>query len=142
MNKSALQEIDFYRVRDQVAAYCTTQEAKELFLQREPLTEQKQIELLKNLSREWAKYLSASRKNPVLFWEPVAPLIDVIKANGTSLVLEQVKTLGQFVQSVNNLKQCISRHAEELELKNLLAESEKIPDFSQTEKLIFHIIIL
>ena len=140
MNKSALQEIDFYRVRDQVAAYCTTQEAKELFLQREPLTEQKQIELLKNLSREWVKYLSASRKNPVLFWEPVAPLFDVIKAKGTSLVLEQVKSLGDFVQSVNNLKQCITLHADDLELKNLLEQTQKLPDFTETEKLIFHII--
>ena len=140
MNKVALQEIDFYRVRDQVAAYCITGEAKDLFLQREPYTDQKQIELLKNLSREWAKYLSASRKNPVLFWEPVAPLFDVIKAKGTSLVLEQVKALGDFVLSVNNIKQCITLHADDLELKNLLEQTQKLPDFTETEKLIFHII--
>ena len=140
MNKVALQEIDFYRVRDRVAAYCITGEAKDLFLQREPYTDQKQIELLKNLSREWAKYLSASRKNPVLFWEPVAPLFDVIKAKGTSLVLEQVKALGDFVLSVNNIKQCITLHSDELELKNLLEQTQKLPDFTETEKLIFHII--
>ena len=140
MNKQALQEIDYYRVRDEVASYCITQEAKNFFLQREPFTESKQIENLKNLSREWSKYLSASRKNPLLFWEPVASLFDVIKARGTSLVLEQVKALGDFVLSVNNLKQCISLHADELELKNLLEEVEKLPDFSETEKLIFHII--
>ena len=140
MNKQALQEIDFYRVRDEVAAYCITQEAKDSFLQREPFTDAKQIELLKNLSREWSKYLGASHKNPVLFWEPVAPLIDVIKANGTSLVLEQVKALGDFVLSVINLKQCITLHADDLELKNLMEQSQKLPDFTETEKLIFHII--
>ena len=94
MNSNALQEIDFYRLRDQVASFCITQEGKESFLQREPLTDGKQIENLKNLSREWSKYLSSSHKNPVLYWEPVAPLIDVVRANGTSLVLEQVKALG------------------------------------------------
>ncbi len=140
MNKQALQEIDFYRVRNEVASYCITQEAKDSFLLREPFTESKQIENLKNLSREWSKYLSASRKNPLLFWEPVASLFDVIKARGTSLVLEQVKALGDFVLSVNNLKQCITLHADELELKNLLEEVEKLPDFSETEKLIFRII--
>ena len=140
MNKQALQEIDFYRVRDEVASYCITQEAKDSFLQREPFIESKEIENLKNLSREWSKYLSASRKNPLLFWEPVASLFDVIKARGTSLVLEQVKALGDFVLSVNNLKQCITLHADELELKNLLEEVEKLPDFSETEKLIFRII--
>ena len=140
MNSNALQEIDFYRVRDEVAAYCITQEAKDVFLQREPFADSKQIELLKNLSREWSKYLGASHKNPVLFWEPVAPLVDVIKANGTSLVLEQVKALGDFVLSTNNLKQCITLHADDLELKNLLEQSQKLPDFTETEKLIFHII--
>ena len=140
MNSNALHEIDFYRLRDQVAGYCITQEAKDSFLQREPFTDSKQIENLKNLSREWSKYLSASHKNPVLFWEPITPLIDVVKANGTSLVLEQVKALGQFVLSVNNLRQCISLNADELELKNLLEQVQKLPDFSQTEKLIFHII--
>ena len=67
MNKQALQEIDFYRLRDQVAAYCVSQEGKDSFLQRQPFADSKQIEKLKSLSREWAKYLSASRKNPLLF---------------------------------------------------------------------------
>ena len=87
MNSNALQEVDFYRLRDQVAAFCITQEGKETFLQREPLTDSKQIENLKDLSREWVKYLSSSHKNPVLFWEPVTPLVDVVRKNGTSLVL-------------------------------------------------------
>ena len=140
MNKQALQEIDFYRLREEVASYCITQEAKDSFLQREPLTEAKEIERLKSLSREWSKYLSSSRKNPLLFWEPVASLFDVIKAKGSSLLLEEVKALGDFLLSVNNLRQCIRLHVDELELKNLLEELEKLPDFSETEKLIFHII--
>lgn len=140
MNTSALTEIDFYRIRDLVADYCVTQEGKESFIKRQPLTDSRQIENLKNLSREWSKYFSASHKNPLLFWEPVAPLVDLIRGRGSSLVLEQVKALGQFVQSVNNLKQCISLHADELELKNLLQETESLPDFTETEKIIFHII--
>ena len=140
MNTNALQEIDYYRLRDQVAAFCITQEGKESFLQRQPLTDSKQIEGLKNLSREWSKYFSACHKNPLLYWEPVAPLIDVIKARGSGLVLEQVKALGQFVLSINNLKNCISLHADDLELKNLSEQLLKLPDFTETEKLIFHII--
>jgi len=140
MNSNALHDIDFYRLRDQVAGCCLTAEGKESFLQREPLTDIKQIEKLKNLSREWTAYLSASRKNPLLIWDPIESLVDIIKANGTSLVLEQVRALGQFVLSVNNIKQCISLHADELELKNLLTESQELPDFSETEKIIFHII--
>ncbi len=140
MNSNALYEVDFYRLRDQVAAYCITQEGKESFLQRQPLTDSRQIENLKDISREWTKYISASHKNPLLYWDPIASLIDIIKAKGTSLVLEQVKALGQFILSVNNLRQCIELHAQELELKKLLEENEKLPDLTETEKLIFHII--
>ncbi|MBR6341217.1 MAG: hypothetical protein IKR64_04885, partial [Treponema sp.] len=67
MNTLALQEIDFYRIRDEVAGYCVTQEGKDSFLQREPLTDSKQIEQLKNLSREWSAYIGAGCKNPVSF---------------------------------------------------------------------------
>ena len=119
MNRQALQEIDFYRLRDEVAGYCITQEGHASFLQREPLTESKKIEHLKNLSREWTVFLSASCKNPVLFWEPVEKLVDIIKANGTSLTLEQVKALGQFVLSVKSVKKAVALHHEELGLKLL-----------------------
>ena len=140
MNKLALQEIDFYRLRDEVAGYCITQEGKDSFLQREPLTDSKKIEQLKNLSREWNVYLSASCKNPVTFWEPVEKLIDIIKARGTSLSLEQLKALGQFVLSVKSVKQAVELHSDELKLKLLLEQVNLLPDMSETEKIIFHVI--
>ena len=140
MNTLALQEIDFYRIRDEVAGYCVTQEGKDSFLQREPLTDSKQIEQLKNLSREWSAYIGAGCKNPVSFWEPVQNLLDVIKARGTSLSLEQLKALGQFVLSVKSVTQAIELHKEELELRLLAQQTELLPDMSETEKKIFHVI--
>ena len=140
MNSLALQEIDFYRLRDEVAGFCITEEARQSFLQREPLTDSKKIENLKNLSREWTVFLSASCKNPVTFWEPVKKLLDIIKATGTSLSLEQLKALGQFVLSVKSVKQAIDIHKDELELKLLAQQALILPDMSETEKLIFHVI--
>ena len=140
MNSLALQEIDFYRIRDEVSGYCITEEARNLFLQREPLTDSKKVEQLKNLSREWNVFLSASCKNPVTFWEPVEKLIDIIKAKGTSLSLEQLKALGQFVLSVKSVRQAIDIHKDELELKLLPEQTASLPDMSETEKLIFHVI--
>ena len=140
MNTLALQEIDFYRIRDEVAGYCVTEEARQSFLQREPLTDSKQIEQLKNLSREWSAYIGAGCKNPVSFWEPVQNLLDVIKAKGTSLSLEQLKALGQFVLSVKSVVQAINLHKDELELKLLAQQTELLPDMAETEKKIFHVI--
>ena len=65
MNTQALQEIDFFRIREEAASYCITEEARRTFLQREPLTDSKEIEALKGLGREWTRFLSASCKNPV-----------------------------------------------------------------------------
>ena len=76
----------------------------------------------------------------MLFWEPVENLINIIKARGTSLTLEQVKALGQFVLSVKSVKQAIEIHKDELELKLLAQQSQLIPDMAETEKLIFHVI--
>ena len=140
MNTLALQEIDFYRIRDEVAGFCITQEAQQTFLQREPLTDSKKIEQLKNLSREWTTFFSASCKNPITFWEPVQNLLEIIKATGTSLSLEQLKALGQFVLSVKSVRQAIELHKDELELNLLAEQTALLPDMAETEKKIFHVI--
>ena len=49
MNTKALNEIDYFRIRDEVAGYCVSEEAKEILLKKEPLTNHKEIEHLKNI---------------------------------------------------------------------------------------------
>ena len=99
MNQKTLQEIDFFRLREEIAGYCVSAEGREKLLQREPLRKSDEIEQLKNLSREWSVYFGAGRANPVSSWEPVQPLMSIIKARGAALTLEQVHYLGQFVKS-------------------------------------------
>ena len=48
MDKKTLSEIDFYRIRDEVAGFCVTIEGKQSLSQREPLTKAKEIEFYKN----------------------------------------------------------------------------------------------
>ena len=140
MNKKTLSEIDFYRIRDEIADYCVSQEGKKIILEREPFKYPEEIEKHKNLSREWAKYHSYVHSNPVLAWNNIKQLIPIIKMNGASLTLEQVKTLGQFLLSINSVKQAVQNHAVNLELKLLLQQIELIPDTSETERKIFRVI--
>lgn len=140
MNKKTLSEIDFYRIRDEVAGLCISEEGKQLFLEREPLTDNKKIEELKNLSREWVKYISAVHHSAITRWEPVHPLLSIIRTTGTRLNLEQVKALGQFVLGVKNFKQGIENHTVNLELKLLPKQVELLPDMSETERKIFRVI--
>lgn len=140
MNTKTLQEIDYFRIREEIAGYCVSAEGRQKLLEREPLRKTEEIENLKNLSREWSTYFSAGRSNPVSAWEPVHPLLSIIKARGASLSLEQVHYLGQFITSINSVKKAIQLHAEQLSLKLLAEQVASLPDISAMEKKVFRII--
>ena len=140
MNTKALNEIDYFRIRDEVAGYCVSEEAKEILLKKEPLTNHKEIEHLKNMSREWVEYLHTTHSSPLSGWEPIHSLYAIIKTKGAALTLEQAHFLGQFVLSVKKVKEGIEFHKVDLKLKLLPEETEKLPDMEETEKKIFRII--
>lgn len=140
MNTKALNEIDYFRIRDEVAGYCVSEEAKEILLKKEPLTNHKEIEHLKNMSREWVEYLHTTHSSPLSGWEPIHSLYAIIKTKGAALTLEQVHFLGQFVLSVKKVKEGIDFHKVDLKLKLLPEETDKLPDMEETEKKIFRII--
>ena len=140
MNIKTLSEIDFYRIREEVASICVSEEGKNAFLEREPLTNPDEIEKLKNLSREWTSYLSARHSNPVSSWNPVAGLNGIIHTSGAALTLEQLSALGHFVLSVKRTGEAVKLHQTALHLKFLPQEVSLLPDFSETEKKIFRII--
>ena len=140
MNKKTLTQIDYYRIRDEIAEYCVSQEGKKSILEREPFKDIEEIEKNKNLSREWEKYFSKNYSNPLFGWENIKNLLPIIKMNGSSLTLEQVNNLGHFILSVNNVKKAIENHKIELELTLLPEQIYQIPDLQDAEKKIFRVI--
>ena len=140
MNKKTLTQIDYYRIRDEIAEYCVSQEGKKNILEREPFKDIEEIEKNKNLSREWEKYFSKNYSNPLFGWENIKNLLPIIKMNGSSLTLEQVNNLGHFILSVNNVKKAIENHKIELELTLLPELIYQIPDLQDAEKKIFRVI--
>lgn len=140
MNKKTLNEIDYFRIRDEVISYCLTEEGKFSLQIREPLSDSKKIEFLKDCSREWVTYLSTVKNYPLSAWDPIHVLFPIIKTNGASLTLEQVRALGNFVTSAKKVKDGIDQHKVQLELKVLPTQVELLPDFTEAEKKIFRII--
>ena len=98
-----LEQIDFYKIREEVSCCCITEEGKNAVLIREPLQDFKQIEHLKSCSREWTSFISASSSLPFNLWEPVGSLFEVIKTTGASLSLEQLYHTGQFCNAVGKM---------------------------------------
>lgn len=140
MNTKTLTEIDYFRIREEVAGYCISEEGKKSLLEREPLTDFGKIEFLKDASREWVAYIAACHKAPLTGWDPISGLNSIIKTSGMALTLEQVRALGQFCKSAGSVRQAIGLHGEDLHLKVLSKQLEKLPDLSEPEKLIFRII--
>ncbi len=140
MNEKTLEEIDYYRIRNQAADYCLSEESRDEFLKRNPFTDKKQIEKYKNLSREWAAYTATANSSPLSSWQPVHNLFSIIKTRGANLNREQVHALGQFILSAKKVKESVSLHQTDLKLKYLPEQTALIPDFSEPERLIFRVI--
>ena len=140
MNEKTLTEIDYFRIRDEIALFCVSEEGKYDLQNREPFTESKKIEFYKNCSREWKDYLSTVKGSPLSAWGPVHGLTPIIKTNGASLTLEQVKALGEFCTSAENVKAAVLNHKDALKLKTLAEQVELLPDISETSRKIFRII--
>lgn len=140
MNEKTLEEIDYFRIRDEIAAFCLSEEGKYDLLTRLPFTDYKKIDFYKNCSREWTVYLSTCKNLPFSAWESIYNLIPVIKTRGASLLIEQVKALGQFCTAARRARENLSNHGDELKLNTLAGQLELLPDLSETEKKIFRII--
>ncbi|MCQ2592522.1 MAG: Smr/MutS family protein [Treponema sp.] len=140
MNRKTLTEIDFYRIRDEVAGFCISEEGKKSFLEREPFKDSKKISFYKNASREWASYFACTHNYPISRWEPIHPLFSIIKTNGASLSLEQVYALGQFCLSVKKVRDSVNHHYVDLHLNVLKNQIDLLPDGTEAEKLIFRVI--
>ena len=140
MNKKTLNEIDYYRIREEISSYCLTQEGKYSLDNRDPVFDLEKIEFYKACSREWEKYITSVKTQPFSAWGPIHSLYAIIKTKGASLTLEQVRDFGLFILSVKKVKESIANHQVELELKVLPSKVQELPDLEDSEKKIFRII--
>ena len=140
MDKKTLTELDYYRIRDQIAGLCKSEEGKAQLLAREPFTNPSEYESLKNLSREWAVCFSSSRDISLKAWPPVASLFSILKTAGARLEVSELYALGLFCQHAREIKEKIAGSKDELGLKNLDSLAQKLPDLSAAEEEIFRIV--
>ena len=140
MNTKALTEIDYFHIRDKIASYCSTQDAKKILLERVPFTDYKKIDESKNLGRECENFLSATSSYGLKSYESINPFFSIIKTDGMNLSLEQVKVIADFITSVKSIKKSVANASEKIEIPLLVERIQKLPDFSEAEKLIFRII--
>ena len=140
MDAKTLTELDYYRIRDEIAGLCKSEEGKADLLSREPFSNPAQYESLKNLSREWSACFSSARDLALKGWPRVDSLFAVIKTSGARLDLQDLYALGLFCKASREAKEKIAGSKDELGLKNLDSLAQKIPDLSRAEEEIFKVV--
>lgn len=146
MNHKNLEQLDFFRVREQVSSFAMTEEGKSAVLSILPYTEKTQIENAKNLSKDWADYLLSGHQRCFLPWSPCSELIEVLRVEGSCLSQEEIYSLGQLCLSVSkfcsvfcksDVTQVSVFNGKYPNLENL---AKNLPSLTNAENLIFRII--
>ncbi len=138
MHKKTLEELDYYRIRNEISGYCAAEETRELFLRKEPLTEPDKIEELKTLSRQWESVLTSSRNGHIHGWPSIHSFIKFLKVEDSILDREQHCSLLQFCSSTEKCASQINTSSKNLSIKQLASLADKLP-LSQITQVKNHI---
>lgn len=133
MERLTLSELDYYRIRDEIAERCVSDEGREALASREPFSAQAEYEHLKDLSREWESAFCSQKKISLNAWPRVAELFQFLRANGTSLGVQDFYALLVFSKSVRCIIEEIASSETELNLQKLSSLAKELPDLSDAE---------
>ena len=142
MNRKTLFELEFYRIRDEISHFCSSEEGRYTLSKIEPLKNIAEIEDKKNLGREMSLLLDIPRSSPILAWPEVHGIIQMLKVSGVSITLEQAKSLLLFCISIKKIKETIKNASLNYAIPNLMHLTDTIPDVSPVESEISKVITI
>lgn len=119
MDKKTLSELDFYRIRSDIASFCSAEESVSFMNEIEPLTDASKIEERKTLGREWSLILENAHASLFLGWHPVKTTLKSVLEKGSSLNLTEIYDIWLFSESVRKTVSAVLSVKESLGLKNL-----------------------
>ena len=133
-------ELDFYRVREEIALNACSEETQEELLKREPCTDLKKIRKLKKAGHEWVAYLTSTRAAGIQPWSQVNDLFSQLDTEGAQLLQDQLYALGLFALSCKKATDSITSASMEFALPELLKTVQEMPSLKNPEDEIFRIL--
>lgn len=127
MHRKTLEELAFYQIRDEAAAFCVSEEGLFAFQHREPSVNPEEIERLKSYSREWTAILHGTKSNPLSSWQPIYSFLKLAQADGATLEQEQCYALFLFCESAKKVCDAVATASLSMEVKGLEEVTSKIP---------------
>ena len=140
MNKKILQQLDYYRVRDEIAQLCVSEEGKGAILAREPITDEAEGSRLRALGRQWFLLHHALKARVLHGWGKIEDLFSIIKVESAALEVKQAFCLKEFCVAARDIQAGAAEAKIEVNIAELCAVCESIPDLSLCEKEISRVI--
>ncbi len=133
-------ELDFYRIRDEVAGKCVSEEGRSLLLKRESSSDETKVERLKKLGREWSVYRHSGRAQCMHGWPEVKNLFPLLGKDGACLSQDQIFALGIFCSSSEDASSSLVSAAGEMEIPILFEIASNMPSLKSAREKIFSVI--
>jgi DNA mismatch repair protein MutS2 len=143
MDTQTLHILDYFRVRDTVAAYCVGDEGRARLSARLPLQDEQSIDALKQEAAEWTRYLTASFPEALTPWPPLEDALKHLTTPGDTLTVEQAHGLllfcrgaALFVSRFSTVSAVSTMHS----LPILAGKAASLPDLGEAIARIARII--
>lgn len=133
-------DLDFYRMRDQVAALCVSEEGKQTLLERECVSDFAQIEKWKSVGSQWNRYLKSSHGQCLFPWPTVKNYFSLLGIDGAGLAQDEIYALGIFANNVERLRNGILSASGDINIPSLLELVNLMPDMKEAAGKIFSVI--
>ena len=127
MDKKTLNELSFYKIREDIASFCVSEEGKTSLLTREPLTDCASIERLKAEASEWNTLLAHAHNQLLLSWPAVQSLLLLAKAEGATLSVEQLYAVALFCRALSAVHAFIAASKAVYRVPTLLSRTNALP---------------
>ncbi len=112
MNEKTLETLDYFRIRDNVAGFCCSEEGEATLKERTPFTSFEKYGPLKEQSREWASYLNKGYAMPFAGWPACAELFDKMQISGINLQLDELYAVALFCKAAEGAKNAFGSQPE------------------------------
>ena len=133
-------DLDFYRMRENAASLCVSEEGRDVLSERECTGDVNVIERWKKMGREWNRFRHSNFAQCLSGWPPVKNLFPMLGVEGACLSQDEIYALGIFCRNAGKAKNGISSASEDLGLEALNETASGIPEMISPEEKIFSII--
>ncbi|MCX7025606.1 MAG: endonuclease MutS2 [Spirochaetes bacterium] len=136
MNEHALKLLDFFRIRDDVAGYCLSDEGRERVLGSLPSGDAGTVRDLKERSGSLTVLFRGNIEPPRCSFPPIADAVRKLGKEGFALELEELYGIGIWAESFGRLAAFAAKSA----YPSQSAEAVAVPDLAPAAAVVFRII--